>query len=81
MIPCFPLLCLPGVQAAVPIYWLLPSFVWFMRLLWPRFAMPLFIPTYLFRSLVFKLFRDVSSIPALLELLKLSIKVWEMCPP
>ena len=64
-----------SVQVVVPVYFLLPGFVRLMRLFWPRFAMPLFIPTSTVRRVVFKLFRDVSGIPALLELLKLGIRL------
>ena len=56
-------------------YWFLPALVWMTRLVWPRFAMPFYIPTSIGRGLFFKLFRDVSAIPALLELLKLGIKL------
>ena len=62
-------------RIAVPISWTLPLFTRVLRCIYPKFAFPVFIPTSLFRGLVFKLFRDIHSIPALVDLLKVVIKL------
>lgn len=55
--------------AAVLVGIVVPPFLRLMRLVWPGFAMPFYIPSATIRGMVFKLLRDVSSIPSLMELL------------
>jgi len=52
----------------------LPPVLRLARLVWPRFAAGLFIPTHLVRRIVFKLFRDIHAIPSALDLVKLATR-------
>ena len=63
------------MQVADLISSLLPPIVSVARLIWPRFAIPCFIPTNVARGLVFKLLKDVYYIPSLLKLLNICIMV------
>lgn len=47
-------------RIAVPISWALPLATRLLRFIYPKFAFPIFIPTSLFRGLIFKLFRWVA---------------------
>lgn len=62
-------------RIAEPIAWFLPTLLKALRCIYPRFACPVVIPTTLFRGLFFKLWRDIHSIPALVDLVKLVFKV------
>lgn len=61
--------------AVWPIVHIFPWIVRFWMWVWPHFAMPFYIPTFLARALTFKILQDVRNIPGLCELFNMCVRL------
>eukprot|EP00798_Chlamydomonas_sp_ICE-L_P025587 gene25587-11240_t len=60
-------------RATGPLLYLMHPILRLITMVWPMFAMPVYIPTAMARLFVFKLFADVRAIPSIAELQRLII--------